>query len=122
VAAVSGGMFCLVYGFSNAAAHGWRTPWTWGVLVAGAVLLIVFAAWQTRAAHPLLPPRVILDRNRGGAYLTSFTNGAGIFGIFRHRSWSTSRRSTAIPRCSGGAPASSRPAPSSAARCCAAVR
>ena len=82
VAAVSGGMFCLVYGFSNAASHGWHTPSTWSFLVTGAVLLIVFAAWQTRAAHPLLPPRVILDRNRGGAYLTSFANGAGIFGIF----------------------------------------
>jgi EmrB/QacA subfamily drug resistance transporter len=82
VAAVSGGMFCLVYGFSNAAAHGWRATSTWGVLAAGAGLLIVFGAWQTRAAHPLLPPRVILDRNRGGAYLTSFVNGAGIFGIF----------------------------------------
>ncbi len=82
VAAVSGGMFGLVYGFSNAAAHGWRTPSTWSFLAAGAVLLIVFAAWQTRAAHPLLPPRVILDRNRAGAYLTSFVNGAGIFGIF----------------------------------------
>ena len=82
VAAVSGGMFCLVYGFSNAAVHGWHTPSTWSFLVTGAVLLIVFAAWQTRAAHPLLPPRVILDRNRGGAYLTSFANGAGIFGIF----------------------------------------
>jgi EmrB/QacA subfamily drug resistance transporter len=82
VAAVSAGMFCLVYGFSNAATHGWHTPSTWGVLAAGAVLLIVFGAWQTRAAHPLLPPRVILDRNRGGAYLTSFVNGAGIFGIF----------------------------------------
>ncbi len=82
VAAVSGGMFCLVYGFSNAATHGWHTPSTAGFLAAGAVLLIVFAAWQTRAAHPLLPPRVILDRNRGGAYLTSFINGVGIFGIF----------------------------------------
>ena len=56
VAAVSGGMFCLVYGFSNAAVHGWHTPSTWSFLVTGAVLLIVFAAWQTRAAHPLLPP------------------------------------------------------------------
>ena len=82
VAAVSGGMFCLVYGFSNAATHSWHTPSTVGFLAAGAVLLIVFAAWQTRAAHPLLPPRVILDRNRGGAYLTSFINGVGIFGIF----------------------------------------
>ena len=82
VAAVSGGMFCLVYGFSNAAAHSWHTPSTWGFLGAGALLLIVFALWQARATHPLLPPRVILDRNRGGAYLTSFVNGAGIFGIF----------------------------------------
>ena len=82
VVTVSGGMFCLVYGFSNAATHSWRTPSTWSVLAATAALLIVFAARQSRAAQPLLPPRVILDRNRGGAYLTSFINGVGIFGIF----------------------------------------
>jgi hypothetical protein len=82
VAAVSGAMFCLVYGFSNAATHGWRATSTWAVLVLGAVLLVAFGGWQGRAAHPLLPPRVILDRNRGGAYLTSFVNGAGMFGIF----------------------------------------
>ena len=67
---VSGGVFCLVYGFSNAAAHSWATPSTYGFLAAGVVLLAVFAAWQGRAAHPLLPPRVVLDRNRGGAYLS----------------------------------------------------
>ena len=82
VAAVSAGMFCLVYGFSNAATHGWHTPSTWGFLAAGAGLLTLFAAWQTRAAHPLLPPRVIADRNRGGAYLTMLITGAGMFGIF----------------------------------------
>jgi len=43
---------------------------------------VVFAWWQTRTAHPLLPPRVVLDRNRGGAYLTIFVTGAGMFGIF----------------------------------------
>jgi MFS family permease len=82
VAAVSGGMFCLVYGFSSAATHGWHAPSTVGFLAAGVALLIAFAAWQTRAPHPLLPPRVILDRNRGGAYLTMLITGAGIFGIF----------------------------------------
>ena len=82
VAAVSAGMFCLVYGFSNAATHGWHTPSTWGFLAVGVALLTIFAAWQTRAAHPLLPPRVILDRNRGGAYLTMLITGAGMFGIF----------------------------------------
>lgn len=79
---VSSGMFCLVYGFSNAATHSWDTPSTWGFLAAGGALLIVFAFWQFRAAQPLLPLRVVLDRNRGGAYLTMLINGAGIFGVF----------------------------------------
>jgi EmrB/QacA subfamily drug resistance transporter len=78
----SGGMFCLVYGFSNAASHTWATPSTYGFLAAGVALLAVFAAWQGRAAHPLLPPRVVLDRNRGGAYLSFFIAAAGLFGIF----------------------------------------
>jgi len=79
---VSSGVFCLVYGFSNAAMHSWSTASSWGFLVAGAVLLVAFAVWQGRAAHPLLPPRVVLDRNRGGAYLAILIVGAGMFGIF----------------------------------------
>jgi len=79
---VSGGVFCLVYGFSNAAMHSWSTPSTWVVLAIGVVLLVTFAVWQGRAEHPLLPPRVVLDRNRGGAYLSILIVGAGLFGIF----------------------------------------
>jgi EmrB/QacA subfamily drug resistance transporter len=79
---VSGSMFCLVYGLSNAASHNWHTSSTWGFLVAGVALLAAFAAWQFRAPHPLLPPRVVLDRNRGGAYLAILLVGAGLFGIF----------------------------------------
>nr|WP_245599405.1 MFS transporter [Nakamurella lactea] len=80
--AVSGAMFCLVYGFSNAALHSWHSPSTYGFLVAGVVLLAVFVLRQLRAAAPLLPPRVVLDRNRGGAYLAMFIAGAGMFGTF----------------------------------------
>jgi EmrB/QacA subfamily drug resistance transporter len=79
---VSGAVFCLVYGLSNAAAHSWHTPSTYGFLAAGVVLGVVFAWWQGRAAHPLLPPRVVLDRNRGGAYLSMFIAAAGLFGTF----------------------------------------
>jgi EmrB/QacA subfamily drug resistance transporter len=78
----SSAVFCLVYGFSNAATHGWRAPSTYGYLVAGVVLLAAFAVWQGRAAHPLLPPRVVLDRNRGGAYVSMLIAGAGLFGTF----------------------------------------
>jgi EmrB/QacA subfamily drug resistance transporter len=79
---VSGALFCLVYGFSNAATHSWQAPSTYGFLAAGVSLLVVFALWQGRAAHPLLPPRVVLDRNRGGAYLSMLIAGAGVFGTF----------------------------------------
>ncbi|HEY1318924.1 MAG TPA: MFS transporter [Streptosporangiaceae bacterium] len=79
---VSGGLFCLVYGFSNAATHNWHTPSTWGFLVAGVALLVVFALWQARAANPLLPPRVVLDRNRGGAYASMLIASAGMFATF----------------------------------------
>src|SRR6185437_4205930 len=82
VVLVSGGMFCLVYGFSNAALHSWSATSTWAFLIVGGVLLVAFAVWQTRTRHPLLPPRVVLDRNRGGAYLAILIVGAGMFGIF----------------------------------------
>jgi len=79
---VSSGVFCLVYGFSNAALHSWGTPSTYGFLVAAALLIAAFAAWQGRTDHPLLPPRVVLDRNRGAAYLGILIVGAGMFGVF----------------------------------------
>jgi hypothetical protein len=75
-------MFCLVYGFSNAATHDWSTPSTYGFLAVGVVLLAAFAFWMSRAKYPLLPPRVVLDRNRGAAYLGILIVGAGMFGIF----------------------------------------
>ncbi|WP_055489281.1 MFS transporter [Streptomyces sp. TP-A0356] len=79
---VAGGLFSLVYGFSNADAHHWGSPLTWGFLLAGGVLLAAFAWWQTRAAHPLLPLRVLLDRNRAASYLAVLITGAGMFGVF----------------------------------------
>ena len=75
-------MFCLVYGFSNAASHNWHTPSPYGFLAAGVALLAVFAFWQARAASPLLPLRLVLDRNRGGAYLAVLISSVGIYGIF----------------------------------------
>ncbi len=55
VVLVGSAVFCLVYGCSNAATHGWGAPSTYGFLAAGGVLLGLFALWQGRAAHPLLP-------------------------------------------------------------------
>jgi hypothetical protein len=46
------------------------------------VLLAVFCWWQSRVTHPLLPLRVVLDRDRGGALTGIAVVGAGTFGIF----------------------------------------
>jgi EmrB/QacA subfamily drug resistance transporter len=82
VVLVSASMFCLVYGFSYAATHNWHTPSTWGFMAAGVVLLAAFVAWQARSASPLLPPRVLADRNRGAADLAILVVGASMFGLF----------------------------------------
>ncbi|MFG3009523.1 MFS transporter [Streptomyces cinerochromogenes] len=79
---VATGLFGLVYGFSNAETHDWDSPLTWGFLVAGGVLLAAFAWWQTRAAHPLLPMRILLDRDRAASFLAVLITGAGMFGVF----------------------------------------
>ncbi|MFJ8108376.1 MFS transporter [Streptomyces sp. NPDC096132] len=79
---VSSGLFCLVYGFSNAESHDWSSPETWGFLVAGGILLTAFTWWQTRSTHPLLPLRVLLDRNRGASFVSILITGAGMFGVF----------------------------------------
>jgi len=79
---VSGALFGLVFGFSNAETDGWDAPLTWGMLAGSVVLLVAFVLWQRRATHPLLPLSIVLDRNRGAAYLAVLIAGAGMFGIF----------------------------------------
>ncbi|MBB5912089.1 EmrB/QacA subfamily drug resistance transporter [Nocardia transvalensis] len=68
----TGGVAALVYGFINAAAHGWGAPATGVSLAAGAVLLVAFVAVELRAAQPLLPLHLFADRNRAAAYVNMF--------------------------------------------------
>ncbi|MEV6942298.1 MFS transporter [Streptomyces sp. NPDC051172] len=82
VVLVSGGLFGIVYGFANAETHGWGNWMTWGFLAAGAVLLVAFFLWQTRAQHPVLPLRVLADRDRAAALSTILISSAGMFGVF----------------------------------------
>jgi EmrB/QacA subfamily drug resistance transporter len=78
------GLVALVYGFSKAAEEGvgWSDPVTLTLLAVAAVLLVSFVLYERRASHPLLPLRVVLDRNRGGSYLVFLLVGAGLFAIF----------------------------------------
>ncbi len=79
---VTGGLLALVYGFTRAGTNGWGAPLTVGCLAAAAVLLVAFVFVETRSEHPLLPLRVVLERSRGGSYLTSLLVGIALFGTF----------------------------------------
>lgn len=79
---VSGALFSLVYGFSNAETDGWGSPKTWGFLVAAVVLGVGFVLWQQRASHPILPLKILADRNRSASYITVLIAGMGMFGVF----------------------------------------
>ena len=76
------GLLALVYGFTRAETDGWSASITIGLIAAAAVMLAIFVAVELRSAHPLLPMRVILDRNRGGAFLASMLVGIALFGVF----------------------------------------
>lgn len=78
----SAGLFALVYGFSNAEHDSWGSVSVWGFLAAGLVLLAAFVGLQQRVRHPLLPLRVLLDRDRGGSYIAMFLLAIGMFSIF----------------------------------------
>jgi EmrB/QacA subfamily drug resistance transporter len=82
------GLIALVYGFTQAAPDGyqdtanWTEPSTLAWFAVAAVLLVSFVVIETRTANPLLPLRIVLERNRGGAYLAALITGAGLFAMF----------------------------------------
>lgn len=76
------GLFSIVYGFSQAERTSWTDGATIGFLAAAVALLSVFVLVQRRVRHPLLPLRVVLDRDRGGSFLALGICGAGMFAVF----------------------------------------
>jgi EmrB/QacA subfamily drug resistance transporter len=75
-------VFGLVFGASKAETDGWDAAITLTSLIAGIVLLIVFVLFQKVDRHPLVPLRVIADRNRGAGLLTLLLGQAGVFALF----------------------------------------
>ena len=80
--AVSAGLFALVFGLSRAETDGWGSPLTIGMLAAAAVLLVAFVWLQRRVEHPLLPLRVLADRNRAASQLAIVLASVSMFGAF----------------------------------------
>ena len=82
------GLMALVYGFTQAAPAGngegsrWGSPLAVSLFIAAAVLLVSFVLIEVRSSNPLLPMRVVRDRNRGGSFLIGGIVGVALFGTF----------------------------------------
>ncbi|MEV6577344.1 MFS transporter [Streptomyces sp. NPDC051582] len=76
------GLVALVYGFTRAESAGWSDALTVGMFVASALLLAAFVFVESRVKSPLLPLRVLLERNRGGVYLSLGLAVIAMFGLF----------------------------------------
>lgn len=78
------GLFGIVYGLSHAAESGssWTDALTLVPLLGGLAVLAAFVQVERRAAHPLLPLRILADRNRAVSLFSMLLVGAGLFAMF----------------------------------------
>ncbi|TMF88970.1 MAG: MFS transporter, partial [Chloroflexi bacterium] len=82
VALATAGLVALVYACTEAVSSGWSSATVIGLLTTSFVTLALFVFREARTAHPLLPLRILADRNRGGAYIVVALVIAGMFGAF----------------------------------------
>jgi len=76
------GLVTLVYGITKAGTDGWTDPLTLALFAVAVALLVAFRIIELRTRNPLLPTRVVEDRNRGGSFLTMFLTAGGLFAMF----------------------------------------
>ena len=76
------GLVSLVYGITKAGSDGWGSSQTLFFFGLAIVMLVAFIVIEKQTSHPLLPIRILTERNRGASYLTSFIVGSGLFGMF----------------------------------------
>ncbi|QEU93757.1 MFS transporter [Streptomyces kanamyceticus] len=76
------GLVALVYGFTRAESAGWSDTVTITMFVASVVLLAAFVITEAKVKSPLLPLRVLTERNRGGVYMSLGLAVIAMFGLF----------------------------------------
>ena len=78
------GLIGLVYGFTHAGdqRYGWGDTATIVSLAAGAVLLALFVVIERRVAHPLMPFRILANRNRATSFAVMMLVPASMFAMF----------------------------------------
>jgi EmrB/QacA subfamily drug resistance transporter len=75
------GIGAIVYGFIHAASSTWTSAGTVGPLVAGVLLLVSFVLLEQRASQPVMPLRLLANRNRAASYATILLLSAPLVGM-----------------------------------------
>jgi EmrB/QacA subfamily drug resistance transporter len=78
----SAAIFGVVFGSAKAQTDGWGSAVALIPLITGGLLLVGFVVFQKFDRHPLIPLRVLADRNRGAAYLTLLLGQGAVFALF----------------------------------------
>jgi EmrB/QacA subfamily drug resistance transporter len=76
----SAGLFGIVWGLVRGNSVGWGSTEIVGALVAGALLVAAFVAWELRAENPMLPMRFFRNRTFALANVASMLMSFGMFG------------------------------------------
>lgn len=76
------GIGSLIYALSRGTADGWTDGGTLASFAAGAALVAAFAVIERRSRAPMLPGRLVADRNRGGANAVMLLLGLGLLAMF----------------------------------------
>jgi EmrB/QacA subfamily drug resistance transporter len=80
VGLITTGVVALVWALTRAGEIGWSSVETVATLVAGAVLVAAFAAWESRVEAPMVPPRLFAIREFAVGNLTTFLMSGATFG------------------------------------------
>jgi len=75
------GLFGVVFGLVRGNSHGWTSAQVLGSLAGGALLLVAFGVWESRAAAPMLPPSLFRNRGFSATSATMLLTNMGMFGV-----------------------------------------
>ena len=76
------GIGSLIFALTRGGTNGWDDAGTLASFAAGAVLLAAFGLIERRSRAPMVPSRVVRDRNRAGANAVMLLLGAGMLAMF----------------------------------------
>jgi len=74
------GAFGIVWGLVRAGSDGWTSPIVLGALVAGAVFVAAFIAWEDHVQEPMIPLRLFASRAFAMGNATSVLFNASMYG------------------------------------------